>query len=122
MSEKKYTEAELIEGGKTMMESNFRFVEVFKWIKQRTPDDEEMRARVLEEIKENENVKAMLQSKVAAQPKKIDYVSLATGLAIIGAGYAVYLMMLSAGYIVFIAVAAMIYGFIMVFHAIYKGK
>ena len=60
MSEKKYTEAELIEGGKTMMDSNFRFVDVFKWVKKRTPDDEEMCARVLERIKEDENVKAKL--------------------------------------------------------------
>lgn len=122
MSEKKYTETELIEGGKTMMDSNFRFVDVFKWVKERTPDDEEMRARVLEKIKEDENVKAKLQSKVIPQPKKIDYPSLITGVAIMGAGYAVHQMMLSAGWIIGIVVVAMIFGFFMAFQAVFKGK
>lgn len=122
MPEKKYTETELIEGGKTMMESNFRFVDVFKWVKERTPDNEEMRARVLEKIKEDDNVKAKLQNKVTPPPKKIDYPSLITGIAIMAIGYALHQMMLSAGWIVGIVVVVMIFGFLMAFQAVFKGK
>jgi len=122
MSDKKYTEEELIEGGKTMMDGSFRFIDVFKWVKDRTPDDDEMRARVLGKIKEDTSVNAQLQSNVISPPKKIDYVSLVTGIAIMGAGFAVYQMMLSAGYIVWIVVAAMLYGLFMAFQAVFKGK
>ncbi|MFK8005272.1 MAG: hypothetical protein AB8H03_02835 [Saprospiraceae bacterium] len=81
-----------------------------------------MRARVLEKIKEDENVKIILQNKVTAQPKKIDYPSLITGIAIMGIGYALHLMMLSAGWIIGIVVIAMIFGFLMAFQAVFKGK
>lgn len=122
MSEKKYTEEELIEGGKTMMEGGFRFIDVFNWVKKRTPDDEELRGRVLEKIKEIDLVKAKLQANTIPAPKKIDYVSLVTGILIMGAGYALHQMMLSAGYIVFIVVAVMIFGFVMAAQAVIKGK
>ena len=111
MSEKKYTEEELIEGGKTMMEGSFRFIDVFNWVKQRTPDDEEMRARVLEKIKETDIVKAKLQSHVIPQPKKIDYVSLVTGILIMGAAFAFYKMILTTGYVISGIVIAFGFGF-----------
>jgi len=122
MSEKKYTEEELIEGGKTMMEGSFRFIDVFNWVKKRTLDDEEMRARVLEKIKEYDVVKTKLKNQVTPPPKTIDYPSLITGIAIMAIGFAIYQMMLSTGWIFGITIAAMIYGFVMAFHAVYKGK
>lgn len=122
MSEKKYTEEELIEGGKTMMEGSFRFIDVFNWVKQRTPDDEEMRGRVLEKIKETEVVKAKLLSNVIPQSKKIDYVSLVTGILIMGAAFALYKMMLTTGYIISGIVIAFGFGFYMAFQAVFHGK
>jgi len=107
MSERKYTEEEIFEAGKNMLEGRFRFIEVFRMVKQKAGDDEALRLRVMERLKETEASKVIMENHIHKPPKKVDYAGITLGVMILALGYIIYEVGLSTGYILLLPIIVM---------------
>ena len=120
-STKKYTEEELQELATGLFSEGYRFLEIYKFLKERT-DDTKLISKIVASIKSNQKANEKRQEELKSKDKEFNYLTgsnpyfdLLMGLFIIAFGVVFTKLVFDGGYIHTFSIVMLIAGLFLIF-------